>query len=177
MLKVPFFCEAPQDRFGALPCSWDHATIGEQACRDVSLVPLHSCSIFHGTLRSPIVLGFQGLLRIASEFVGLYQAARTRWKEWVAAGVRRCAASVRLKNGRADAPVRFDRDCVEDTELPCVRCVDPDRALFGAPPRSWDPHAIGEHVVPGRHLWFLYTLVLYSTAQRVLLLWGDYSIA
>ena len=56
-------------------------------------------------------------------------------------------------------------------------CVDPDRTLFGAPPRSWDPHAIGEHVVPGRHLWFLYTLVLYSTAQRVLLLWGDYSIA
>ena len=176
MLKVPFFCEAPQGRFGALPCSWDHATIGEQACRDVSLGPLHSCSIFHGTSRSPIVLGFQGLLRIASEFVGLYQAARTRWKEWVAAGVRRCAASVRLKNGRADAPVRFDRGCVEDTELPCFRCVDPDRALFGAPPRSWDPHAIGEHVVPGRHLRFLYTLVLYSTAQRVLLLWGDYSI-
>ena len=128
-------------------------------------------------VRSPIVLGFQGLLRIASEFVGLYQAARTRWKEWVAAGVRRCAASVGLKNGRADAPVRFDRDCVEDAELPCFRCVDPDRALFGAPPRSWDPHAIGEHVVPGRHLWLLYTLVLYSTAQRVLLLWGDYSIA
>ena len=87
------------------------------------------------------------------------------------------AASVRLKNGRADAPVRFDRDCVEDTELPCFRCVDPDRALFGAPPRSWDPHAIGERVVPGRHLWFLYNLVLYSTAQCVLLLWGDYSIA
>ena len=118
LLKVPFFCEAPQGRFGALPCSWDHATIGEQACRDVSLVPLHSCSIFHGTSRSPIVLGFQGLLRIASEFVGLYQAARTRWKEWVAAGVRRCAASVRLKNGRAGALVRFD-NCVEDMELPC----------------------------------------------------------
>ena len=76
------------------------------------------CSIFHGTLRSPILLGFQGLLRIASEFVGLYQVARTRWKEWAAAGVRRCAASVRLKNGRADALVRFD-NCVEDMELPC----------------------------------------------------------
>ena len=128
MLKVPFFCEAPQDRFGALPCSWDHATIGEQACRDVSLVPLHSCSIFHGTSRSPIVLGFQGLLRIASEFVGLYQAARTRWKEWVAAGVRRYAASVGLKNGRADA------------ELPCFRCV-------------WTPIVLcsGPRPVPGIH--------------------------
>ena len=35
-------------------------------------------SLWH--VRSPIVLGFQGRLRIASGFAGLCQAAGTRWK-------------------------------------------------------------------------------------------------
>ena len=60
LLEVPFFCEAPQVRFGALPCSWDHATIGEQTCRDVSLVPLYSSSIFHGTFVLRLYWDFRG---------------------------------------------------------------------------------------------------------------------
>ena len=46
-------------------------------CRDVSLVPLYTCSIFSGTKCSPIVWGFRWRLRITCGFAGLWK--RRTW--------------------------------------------------------------------------------------------------
>ena len=66
----------------------------------VPSLPLYTCSIFSGPSRSPIVYGFEGLLRIAGRFVGMGQAVEVVGGRWGQEMFCKCGAEERTSSNR-----------------------------------------------------------------------------
>ena len=66
----------------------------------VPSLPLYTCSIFSGPSRSPIVYGFEGLLRIAGRFVGMGQAVEVVGGRVGQESFCKCGAEERTSSNR-----------------------------------------------------------------------------